>query len=89
MPPGGGAGSNAVLETNPRSYNKEPTKTPVPRLSEAERAGQSSTSGANLSERIRRLPVRLVLREVTQMEFLAGLVSGLMRFVLAGHMTWN
>src|SRR5687768_18585061 len=45
--------------------NQVPTKTPVPRLSEAERAGQSSTSGANLLERIRRMPVRLILREVT------------------------
>ena len=46
-------------------------------------------SEANLLERIRRLPVRLILREVTQMEFLAALVSELWRFCLAGQMTWS
>ena len=45
-------------------------------------------SGANLLERIRRLPVRLILREVTQMEFLAALVSELWRLCLAGHQHW-
>jgi len=69
--------------------NQEPTKTPVPRLSEAERAGQGSTSGANLLERIRRMPVRLILREVTQMEFVAMLVSSLMKFVQCGHQLWS
>jgi hypothetical protein len=30
------------------------------------------------------MPVRLILREVTQMEFVAMLVSSLMKFVCAG-----